>query len=122
MSTSGGPISSPTAMATPMAAIEILGLLGAISVATLCFVLAWLTPEQAAVLTLALLLCLDVLAWKRFDQGRHPCFLFLCILTVLQAGKFIGYCAGIGPYPLRVGGIFPLTRSTFRAETPAPCC
>ena len=99
------PLSARTSLALPKAAIEILGLFGAVAVATLVFIFGWITPEQAAVLTLALLLCLDVLAWKRFDQGRHPCFLFLSMLTLLQGGRLIAYCAGAEPYPLRIGSI-----------------
>jgi oligosaccharide repeat unit polymerase len=98
-------------LALPTAAIEILSLFGAMAVATQVFVFGWITPEQTAVLTLALLVCLDVLAWKHFDQGRHPCFLFLCMLTLLQGGRLIAYCAGAEPYPLRVGS--SITTSPF---------
>jgi oligosaccharide repeat unit polymerase len=105
------PLPARTSLASPTAAIEILSLFGAVAVATLVFVFGWITPEQAAVLTLALLVSLDVLAWKRFDQGRHPCFLFLSMLTLLQGGRLIAYCAGAEPYPLRVGS--SITNSPF---------
>jgi hypothetical protein len=102
-----------------MAAFEIGGLFCAIAVATLVYLLGWLTPEQAGVLTLFLLLTLDVLAWKRFDQGRHPCFLFLCVLTLLQGGRFIAYLAGIDPDPMRIGSMsaFPFDISRTEAGT-----
>ena len=85
------------------AAVEICGLLALIVISALVFVLRLMTPEQAAVLTLLLMLFLVALAWQRFYHGRHPCFLFLCALTVLQGGRFIAYCVGADPYPLRAG-------------------
>ena len=71
-----------------------LGYTALIALATLCFLMGWLTADQAAVLTLLLLLSLIGLAWKRFDGGRHPCFLFLCLLTLFQAGRLLAYCVG----------------------------
>jgi len=76
------------------AALEVLGYLTAVAAATLCFLMGWLTSDEAAVLTLLLLLSLIGLAWKRFDGGRHPCFFFLCMLTLFQAGRLMAYCAG----------------------------
>jgi O-antigen polysaccharide polymerase Wzy-like protein len=76
------------------AALEILGYLMAVAAATLCFLTGWLTCERAAVLTLLMLVSLIGLAWKRFDGGRHPCFFFLCMLTLFQAGRLVEYCAG----------------------------
>jgi oligosaccharide repeat unit polymerase len=76
------------------AAIEILSYLTAVAAATLCFLMNWLTCNGAAVLTVLLLVSLIGLAWKRFDGGRHPCFFFLCMLTLFQAGRLIAYCAG----------------------------
>jgi hypothetical protein len=76
------------------AALELLGYLAVTAAATLGFVMGWLTSNAAAVLTLALLLSLILLAWKRFDGGRHPCFFFLCTLSLFQAGRLIAFCAG----------------------------
>jgi hypothetical protein len=76
------------------AALEVLGYLTAAAAATLCFLMGWLTCDGAAVLTVLLLLSLIGLAWKRFDGGRHPCFFFLCMLTLFQAGRLMAYCAG----------------------------
>ena len=98
---------SRPAFAAYAAAIELCLLLALVATGALAFVLGWLTVNQAAVSTLVLLLSLDVLAWRRFDQGRHPCFLFLCVLTLLQGGKLIAYCVGIEPYPLRIGSFTP---------------
>jgi hypothetical protein len=75
-------------------ALEVLGYLAIVACATLCFLLGWLTCNQAAVVTAALLLSLLGLAWHRFDGGRHPCFFFLCMLTLFQGGRLIAYCAG----------------------------
>src|SRR6202163_1356329 len=76
------------------AALEVLGYLSAVVAATLCFLMGWLSTNGASVLTVLLLISLMGLAWKRFDGGRHPCFFFLCMLTLFQAGRLIAYCAG----------------------------
>ena len=75
------------------AVIEVLAYLAA-AAAALGFLMGWLTCNQAAVVTAALLLSLLGLAWHRFDGGRHPCFFFLCMLTLFQGGRLIAYCGG----------------------------
>ena len=70
--------------------------------ATLGFLLGWLQPNGAAVLVTLLLVSLLVLSWKHFDQGRHPCFLFLGTLMLFQGGRLLSYCVGGVPSPLRV--------------------
>lgn len=103
---------SPTSTYRFGAALELLGYLTVAAAAAFCFVMSWLTCNQAAVLTVLWLLSLTGLAWKRFDGGRHPCFFFLCTLTLFQAGQLIAYCAGgtadmfqitvLTPYPFDV--------------------
>src|SRR5581483_5320233 len=98
------------------AAIEICALFALLSMGALGFVLALIDVEEAVVLTLGLLIGLDLLAWKRFNQGRHPCFLLLCVLTLFQAGRFLAYIAGVEPAPLRVGSISPFPFDISRAD------
>jgi|SRR5271157_756694 len=43
-----------------------------------------------------------LLAWKRLDGGRHPCFLFLGMLLIFQGGRLIGYISGILDDPFRM--------------------
>ena len=86
------------------AAVEILTGLGIIALGALFFTLSWLTINGAVVLCVALLLSLVLLSWTRFDKGRHPCFLFLCTLTLLQGGRLLTYCLGYLPHPMRAGG------------------
>ncbi|MBZ5664865.1 MAG: O-antigen polysaccharide polymerase Wzy family protein [Acidobacteriia bacterium] len=90
------PNSATGAAASPKlgAALEVLGYLTLIAAATLCYLMGWLSCEGAEVLTALLLISLIGLAWKRFDGGRHPCFFFLCTLTLFQAGQLLAYCAG----------------------------
>jgi len=76
------------------AALEVLGHLTMVAAATLGFFMGWLSCNQAAVVTAVLLLSLTGLAWHRFDGGRHPCFFFLCMLTLFQGGRLIAYGAG----------------------------
>jgi oligosaccharide repeat unit polymerase len=96
------PVPARWQLAAPAAAFEVLGYLCVVGVGTLCFLFGWLTPNGAGVLTVLLLSSLIVLAWKRFDQGRHPCFLFLCVLLFFQGGRLIAYCLGGLTDPLRV--------------------
>ena len=96
------PAFGPASLPMPAAALEVLGYLTVVGVGTLCFLLGWLSPNGAVVLTVLLLSTLIVLAWNRFDQGRHPCFLFLCTLMFFQGGKLLTYCFGAQDSPLRV--------------------
>ncbi len=84
----------PVASSPLGAALEVLGYLAVVAAAALGFLMGWLSADGAAVVTLLLLLSLIGLAWKRFDGGRHPCFFFLCMLTLFQAGRLLAYCAG----------------------------
>jgi len=88
--------------AGPTAALEVLSYLGVVGVGTLCFLMGWLGPDGAIVLTVLLLTSLIVLSWVRLDRGRHPCFLFLCMLMLFQGGRLIAYCLGAEPQPMRV--------------------
>jgi oligosaccharide repeat unit polymerase len=92
----------PASQPIPTAAFEVLGYLGISGVGTLCFLLGWLQANGAAVLVAVLLASLAVLSWKHFNQGRHPCFLFLSILLLLQGGRLVTYCLGSEPDPLRI--------------------
>jgi hypothetical protein len=89
------------------AAFEVLGYLGVVGIGALCFVLGWLSPRGAVVLTTLLLASLVILAWYRFDQGRHPCFLLLCSIMFIQGGGLLAYCLGAGNDPLRVEYMAP---------------
>ena len=104
MSTATQSISTfePISPSLPAATFEVLGYLGVIGIGTLCFLLDWLQPNGAVVLVALLLGSLVVLSWKRFDQGRHPCFLFLSMLLLLQGGRLVTYCLGSEPDPLRI--------------------
>ena len=104
MSTATQPITAlgPVSQPMPAASFEVLGYVGVVGIGTLCFVLDWLQPNGAAVLVALLLASLVVLSWKRFDQGRHPCFLFLSMLLLLQGGRLVTYCLGSEPDPLRI--------------------
>jgi oligosaccharide repeat unit polymerase len=117
------------------AALEVLGYLTVIAASTLCFLMGWLTCDQAGVLTLLLLLLLIGLAWRRFEGGRHPCFFFLCMLTLFQGGRLIAYCAGAAtdifrvdlmtPYPFDVSrgvaGLALLSIALSAISIYAPC-
>src|SRR5271167_1222736 len=103
-------------LAAPTAALEVLTYLCVVGIGVLCFLFGWLTLNAAAVLTVVLLGSLIVLAWKRFDQGRHPCFLFLCTLMLFQCGRLIGFCLGVTPDPFEIELMTPLPFSIPRDE------
>jgi len=107
----------------PTAAYEVLGYLAAVGVATLCFVLGWLTVNGAVVLTVAVLASLIALAWFRFDGGRHPCFLFLCTLLFFQGGRLLAYSLGADVEPMRVElmGLVPFSCSRSEQGTVLLC-
>ncbi|MFZ0816984.1 MAG: O-antigen polysaccharide polymerase Wzy [Candidatus Sulfotelmatobacter sp.] len=86
----------PEITANFAAAFELLGYLAAVAAATCAFLAGWLGPNGAAVLMLLGLLSLLSLAWRRFEGGRHPCFFFLGMLILFQAGRVIAYCCGGG--------------------------
>ena len=109
MSTSAQPFRalSTASMPLPAVAFELLGYLAVVGVGTLCFLLGWLSLNGAVVLTVVLLSTLILLAWERFDQGRHPGFLFLCTLMFFQGGGLLAYCLGAENDPLRVQAMTP---------------
>jgi len=86
----------------PAAAVEVLGYLSVVAVATLAFLIDWLTVNGAVVLTLALLTMLILLSWAHLGQGRHPIFLFLCTLMLFQGGRLLAYCLSGDKDPLQV--------------------
>jgi hypothetical protein len=69
--------------------------------------------------TLSLLLTMLLLSWKRFEGGRHPCFLFLGMLLIFQGGRLVGFAAGLidNPMQIVVSVAMPLSISTSTAET-----
>jgi len=118
MSTFTTPFSSfeRAPLAVPAAVFEVLVYLAVVAMATLCFLARWLTVNGAAVLTVILLTTLLVLSWTHLGQGRHPCFLFLCVLLLFQGGRLIAYCAGYITDPLAVEVIRPFPFSLTQDE------
>ncbi len=86
----------------PVPALEVLLLFAAVGAATIAFMVQWITPNQGVVMNALLLILLLGLSWRNFDQGRHPCFLFMAMLLLCQGGRFLAYSLGSEPDPLRV--------------------
>lgn len=55
-----------------------------------------------SVITLCILAGLILSTIKNFDGGRHPCFLFLSMLFIFQAGRLLGSITGYPEYPLEI--------------------
>ena len=89
-------------VAVPTAAFEVLGYLCVVGLGHSVFCLAGLARTGRLCSPSCLLASLIVLAWNRFDQGRHPCFLFLCTLMFFQGGGLLAYCLGADNDPLQV--------------------
>jgi O-antigen polysaccharide polymerase Wzy len=53
-------------------------------------------------IAVGLLLGLFLLSWRYFDNGRHPCFLFLGMLLVFQAGRLIAFVFGVLELPMQI--------------------
>ena len=58
------------------------------------------------------------LAWRTFDGGRHPCFLFLAMLLLFQMGRLVGYALGAtaDPFNVVVQSPIPVTVSPAASE------
>ncbi len=84
------------------ALFEIGGALAAISLAAFLVLTGVLGETGCVLLTAGFLTALVFLAWKRFDSGRHPCFLFLGMLLVFQGGRLLGYIAGLTRHPMDI--------------------
>ncbi len=92
----------PGSSAMPVPALEVILLFAAVGLATIAFMAHWLTSNQGVVLDALLLVLLLGLSWRNFNQGRHPCFLFMGMLLLCQGGRFLTYSLGSEPDPLRV--------------------
>ena len=69
----------------------------------------------AACIWMSLILFIGLLyiTWRRFQGGRHPCFLFLATLLLFQMGRLLGYALGAvkGPFIVVVQTAKPLNIS-----------
>lgn len=97
-----------------MAFVELFAYLFTVAVAVLLAAIGVLSLGACIWLSVLLLSALLLLAWLRFDGGRHPCFLFLAMLLVFQGGRLVGYLFGSVREPLRIelATLVPLSVST----------
>lgn len=110
------PEGTPDVMQPAAGVFEVAAYLCVVGIATLCFMLGWLTPNAAGVVTVLLLSGLTILSWRRFSQGRHPCFLFLGMLLFFQGGRLLVYCLGNLEDPLRIVLQTPVSFSVTRDQ------
>lgn len=82
--------------------VEVGCLLAVVSLAAFLVLVAAM-PERACVwLAAILLMALVWLSWKRFDGGRHPCFLFMGMLLVFQGGRLVTSMTGLTKHPMDI--------------------
>src|SRR5580692_9495361 len=100
-------------------AVEIALPLAVVATTAWLVFLGVLSLDTCIWITLALLFTILFLSWKRFDGGRHPCFLFLGMLLIFQGGRLVGFAAGLidNPMQIAVSVSSPLSVSTVAAET-----
>ena len=69
-------------------------------------------------ISLVLYAGLLTLAWRTFDGGRHPGFLFLGMLLLFQMGRLVGYALGAttDPFNVVVQTLIPVTVSPTASE------
>lgn len=99
--------------------VEIVLPLGVVATTAWLVFLGVLGLDACIWIALVLLVALVFLSWKRFDGGRHPCFLFLGMLLIFQGGRLVGYAAGLidNPMQIVVSVSTPLSISIGAAET-----
>lgn len=86
------------------AAIESAAWLTVVGLGALAGVLGELSVREASLLCILIMLGLIWLAWKNFEGGRHPCFLFLGMLFIFQCGSLPGFWTGVPSQPFLVNG------------------
>ena len=86
--------------------------------ATLLATLGILSEEGCIWVATILLLGIFLAAWRGFEGGRHPCFLFLGMLLVFQCGRLIAHILGALPNPMQIeaAASVPIGISTDAAE------
>jgi hypothetical protein len=84
------------------AAIELSVWLLLVAGATVLVTLGVLSLEGCIWVATLLMLCVFIAAWKGFDGGRHPCFLFLGMLLIFQFGRLIAHIFGVFPDPMQI--------------------
>lgn len=92
----------PPYSAKLFAMLEITSYLFFTSLLVLFYTFRWLDIEHLGVAVLVQLLLLAALAWATLGEGRHPCFIFLCLLPLFQTGKLIAsmMTSSIDPYQI----------------------
>lgn len=84
------------------AALEISAYLTLTLVASVLAVFGLLSIEACTWLATAILVSLLFWAWRRFEGGRHPCFLFLGTLLLFQGGRLLAHVTGVMKDPMQI--------------------
>lgn len=93
---------SGTSKANLVSVLEVAAYVFLLVLGAIALEMNYIGISTATDLATLMLIALLTLAWKRFDGGRHPCFLFLGMLLIFQAGRLLGHAMGILPDPFRI--------------------
>lgn len=105
--------SAPNSLLLPVA-----GFFAALALAALAVLSGAIGLYGCLWLSLFLLSALIAMAFRTFNGGRHPCFLFLAMLLLFQMGRLVGYAlsATRDPFDVVVQTLLPLHVSTASSE------
>jgi len=84
------------------ALLELTGWLLTAAAGVLLVAFGLLSEEGCIWLATLMLVTLLFVSWRRFDGGLHPCFLFLGMLIIFQAGRPIAHVLGMLPDPMQI--------------------
>lgn len=93
------------------AAIESAAWMSAVALGACAVILGMISVRGASLLCMLILLGLIWSAWRNFDGGRHPCFLFLGMLFIFQCGRLPGFWTGLPRNPFAIDGLTYFTIS-----------
>jgi hypothetical protein len=99
-------------------AIETTAYISALLISAILVLSGALSLTACIWISLFLFTSLLYIAWRRFDGGRHPCFLFLVLLLLFQMGRLFGYALGAvdEPFNIVVQTLMPFHISVASAE------
>jgi O-antigen polysaccharide polymerase Wzy len=107
-----------TTMRGRIAALQALLFLCIVTTAAILVSIGLIGVNICVWIAAGLMVGLLLISWRNFDRGRHPCFLFLGMLLIFQAGRLLGFIFGIIEQPMRIAvqAPYPISISSQSSE------